>query len=156
MSLEILPAYDHLDNIRMLFTEYVQMLGVDLSFQSYDEEFAQLPGKYSIPEGMLLVAKYNEKPAGCVAYRKFDSTTCEMKRLYVRPEFRGRKIGLFLVEKSIAAARTAGYKRMFLETFETLDKSVAIYRKQGFQEILPYYFNPYPGVLSFELNLVKG
>lgn len=85
MSLEILPAYDQLDNIRMLFSEYVQMLGVDLSFQKYDEEFAQLPGKYSTPDGMLLIARHNEKPAGCVAYRQIDSRTCEMKRLYVQP-----------------------------------------------------------------------
>lgn len=155
MPLEISHAYDQLDNIRMLFTEYVQMLGVDLSFQKYDEEFARLPGKYSTPEGMLLIAQYNESPAGCVAYRRFDSTTCEMKRLYVKPEFRGKKIGVSLVEKCIAEAKVAGYKCMLLDTLETLDNSIAIYRKQGFREILPYYINPYPGVLYFELNLTE-
>ena len=155
MPLEIFPAYDQLDNIRMLFTEYVQMLGVDLSFQKYDEEFARLPGKYSTPDGMLLIAHYNEKPAGCMAYRRFDSTACEMKRLYVRPEFRGKKIGVSLVEQCLAAAKAVGYKRMLLDTLETLDKSVAIYRRQGFRETLPYYPNPYPGVLYFELNLAE-
>lgn len=153
MQIEIRPAYDAIDTVRQLFGEYVAALGMDLAFQGFDEEFAGLPGKYAPPRGRLLLAFCDGKPAGCVAMRERDETACEMKRLFVRPEYRGLKIGLALVERVVAEAKEIGYAGIVLDTHTTMTKSVALYRGLGFYEIPPYYHNPYPDVVFLRLDL---
>lgn len=152
-TLSIRPAYNDLPEVRELFTEYVNMLGVDLSFQSYAEELANLPGKYSPPRGRLYLAWRGDSAAGVIGLRPYDGQACEMKRLYVRPAHRGKKIGRALVDKIIAEARQEGYSRMILDTLLSLEHAVQIYKDVGFYETEPYYHNPYPGVGYFRLDL---
>src|ERR1700683_1424905 len=139
---------------RELFLEYAQSLGFSLCFQGFDKELAELPGDYAPPEGRLLLAEYEGRLASCVALHKLDSGVCEMKRLYLRPEFRGRGLGRVLAERIIAEARQIGYRRMRLDTVEPVMKdAVAMYRKLGFKEIAPYGANPIAGALYMELEL---
>ena len=140
--------------IRELFLEYSQSLGFSLCFQSFDKELAGLPGDYAPPEGRLLLATHDRAPAGCVALHKLDSGICEMKRLYVRPQFRGKGLGRALAERVIADAQQIGYKRLRLDTVEPMMRSaVAMYRRLGFREIAPYRENPIAGALYMELQL---
>lgn len=139
---------------RELFLEYAKSLGFSLCFQNFDQELAGLPGCYSPPEGRLLLAKYDGQLAGCVALHKLEDGICEMKRLYLRPQFRGRGLGRLLAERIIAEARDIGYQRMRLDTVEPVMKdAVAMYRTFGFQEIAPYCANPIAGALYMELEL---
>ena len=139
---------------RELFFEYAQSLGFSLCFQDFDKELADLPGKYAPPSGRLLLAESDAQLAGCIALRKLDDTICEMKRLYVRPQFRGRGLGRALTDRIIAEARQIGYTRMRLDTVEPVMKdAVAMYRKIGFVEIAPYCANPMAGALYMELQL---
>jgi len=139
---------------RELFLEYAQSLGFSLCFQNFDQELADLPGDYAPPAGRLLLAELDVQLAGCVALHKLDSAICEMKRLYLRPQFRGNGFGRLLTEKIIAEARLIGYERMRLDTVEPVMKdAVAMYRKFGFKDIAPYRPNPNPGVLYLELQL---
>ncbi len=153
MSLKIKPAYADIDQVRLLFGEYTSMLGVDLAFQNYDDELNNLPGDYALPDGRLYIAEYDGCPAGCVALRPFDQHTCEMKRLFVRPEFRGKRIGLALIKTIIADARELNYKAVVLDTLKSLTHSVALYKQLGFHEIEPYCFNPLPNALFFRFEL---
>ena len=138
---------------RRLFEEYAASLDVDLCFQGFAQELATLPGKYSPPEGRLLLAVEEGKPAGCVALRPFGSGVCEMKRLYVRPEFRGTGIGRRLVEQIIAEARSAGYERIRLDSLSSMTSAIALYRQFGFRDIPSYRDNPIQGSLFLELPL---
>ena len=139
---------------RELFLEYAKSLGFSLCFQNFDEELAELPGDYAPPEGRLLLAEYKGRLAGCVALHKLESGICEMKRLYLRPQFRGKGLGRILADRIIAEGRHIGYKRMRLDTVGPLMKdAVAMYRKLGFQEIPAYRPNPNPGTLYMELRL---
>lgn len=139
---------------RELFLEYAQSLGFSLCFQNFDQELAGLPGDYARPQGRLLLAEYEGKIAACVALHKLDSTICEMKRLYLRPAFRGKGLGRVLAERIIAEARQIGYQRMRLDTVEPVMKdAVAMYRKLGFKEIAPYRENPIVGAMYMELEL---
>jgi putative acetyltransferase len=139
---------------RELFLEYAQSLGFSLCFQSFDQELATLPGHYAPPEGRLLLAMYEGQVAGCVALHKLETGICEMKRLYLRPQFRGMKLGRVLVGRIIAEARQIGYQRMRLDTVEPVMKdAVAMYRQIGFREIPPYCANPIAGALYMELDL---
>jgi GNAT superfamily N-acetyltransferase len=140
--------------VRELFLEYAQSLGFSLCFQNFDQELAELPGDYAPPAGRLLLAEYDAQLAGCVALHKLDSAICEMKRLYLRPQFRGQGLGRLLAERIIAEARHIGYERMRLDSVEPVMKdAVAMYRRFGFKEIAPYRPNPNPGVLYLELQL---
>ena len=137
-----------------LFLEYAQSLGFSLCFQNFDQELANLPGDYAPPEGCLLLAMQDGQPAGCVALHKLDGENCEMKRLYVRPQFRGHGLGLALAERVIADARQIGYKYLRLDTVEPVMRAaVAMYRRLGFREIAPYRPNPIEGALYMELQL---
>ncbi len=139
---------------RELLLEYAKTLGFDLCFQSFDKELSGLPGDYALPDGRLLLAEFDRELAGCGALRRLDPQTCEMKRLYLRPKFRGKGLGRILAGKLIADARTTGYKRMRLDTVEPVMKAaVSMYRDLGFREISPYRENPISGALYMELIL---
>ena len=139
---------------RELFFEYAQSLGFSLCFQNFDHELAALPGDYAPPEGRLLLAEFAGQLAGCVALHKLESSICEMKRLYLRPQFRGQGLGHVLADGIIAEARQIGYQRMRLDTVEPVMKdAVAMYRKIGFQDIAPYRANPIGGAMYMELQL---
>jgi ribosomal protein S18 acetylase RimI-like enzyme len=137
-----------------LFLEYAKSLGFSLCFQDFDKELANLPGDYAPPEGRLLLAEYNGQLAGCVALHKLEADICEMKRLYLRPQFRGKGLGRLLADRIVVEAREMGYKSMRLDTVEPVMKdAVAMYRKLGFKEIPAYRPNPNPGTLYMELLL---
>jgi putative acetyltransferase len=139
---------------RELFLEYAQSLGFSLCFQNFDQELAALPGDYAPPEGRLLLAECDGQLAGCVALHKLEPGICEMKRLYLRPQFRGRGLGRALADRIIAEARHIGYRRMRLDTVEPVMKdAVAMYRKLGFKEVDPYRPNPIAGAMYMELEL---
>jgi len=143
-----------IDQVRELFLEYEQSLGVKLCFQNFEQELAGLPGHYAPPDGRLLLAEYEGKLAGCVALRKWEAGICEMKRLYLRPSFRGKGLGRTIAEKIIAEARNIGYQCMRLDTIEPVMKdAVEMYRKLGFREIAPYRSNPIAGAMYMELQL---
>jgi putative acetyltransferase len=143
-----------IEEARELFLEYARSLGFSLCFQSFDQELAGLPGDYAPPDGRLLLAKYREQLAGCAALHKLEPRVCEMKRLYLRPQFRGRGLGRLIAEGVIAEARAIGCGKMRLDTVEpVMPNAVAMYRRLGFKEIEPYRANPIAGALYFELEL---
>jgi len=153
MSLQIQPAYAELDKIRDLFTEYQVTMRLDLRFQNFEEELALLPGKYALPYGRLYTAMFNGNLAGCIALRAIDKERCEMKRLYVRAQFRKLGIGRALVEKIIDDAKNIGYLRMLLDTSASLQDAISLYRTLGFVDIDPYYNNPNDNIVYLGLDL---
>lgn len=142
---------------RELFEEYAQSLGFSLCFQGFDKELAGLPGDYASPGGGLWLAEVDGKVAGCVALHALSRQgegTCEVKRLFVRPEYRGQKVGKQLMDAALGEARRIGYRRMLLDTVSgKMDRAIAMYREYGFREIPAYRENPQPGVLYMELDL---
>jgi len=145
---------EHIEQTRALFLEYAASLGFSLCFQSFDEELKSLPGAYAAPSGRLLIVQCEQQAAGCVALRKLEDNICEMKRLYVRPAYRGHGLGRILVERVIAEARAIGYERMRLDTVaSSMQDAVELYRRMGFKEIAPYRANPIAGALYMELLL---
>jgi len=138
---------------REIFLRYSRSLDFDLSFQEFAAEMAGLPGGYASPTGRLLLALIENKIAGCVALRKIGDGICEMKRLFVDPDQRGKRIGRILAEAIIREAWTLGYRRMRLDTVPSMVSAIGLYRSWGFEEIPPYCFNPVPGAKFFELRL---
>jgi ribosomal protein S18 acetylase RimI-like enzyme len=154
VELEQAESPTQIASIRELFLEYARSLSFKLCFQSFDQELASLPGDYAPPDGRLLLATVGESSVGCVALRKFANDVCEMKRLYVRPQFRGKGLGKILAQRVIADAREIGYKKLRLDTVESdMAAAIAMYRMLGFREIAPYRVNPIEGALYMELEL---
>jgi ribosomal protein S18 acetylase RimI-like enzyme len=141
---------------RALFLEYAESLGFDLGFQDFEAELRGLPGDYAPPGGVLLLARVAKEAVGCVGLRPLAPETCEMKRLYVRPEARAGGAGRALAEAVIEVGRELGYRRMRLDTVPTMTAARALYRSLGFREIEPYRFNPIPGTSFMELDLAAG
>lgn len=146
---------EHLDCIRELFKEYEKSLGFNLDFQNFEKELAKLPGEYAAPDGCLLLAFYGKSIAGCAGLRKLGQGICEMKRMYVRPNFRGKGIGRAMSVRIIEIARAIGYKHMRLDTIDTMRTAISLYKSLGFKKIKPYRYNPVNGASYMELLLVK-
>jgi ribosomal protein S18 acetylase RimI-like enzyme len=147
------PRAAELEEARRLVEEYVESLGIDLGFQQIEQELGEFPGAYGPPEGTLLLAYAGGEAAGCVAVRSLEGDCCEMKRLYVRPAFRGRGLGRALAAAALEAARQLGYGRMRLDTLPEMEAARELYRRLGFKEIAPYRFNPTPGTAFMEREL---
>lgn len=160
MSVKIIPAYDFPEEIRTLFAEYTDFLIKNdtefaeyLQIQNYDAELQNLNTKYGLPAGRLYLAYYDGELAGCIGLKKIDMNNCEMKRLYVRPQFRGKHIGRMLAEKIIHDAREIGYKHMLLDTLSFLKSAVFMYKKLGFYEIDSYNDSPMDTSIYMKLDL---
>lgn len=153
------PAIEHaagpedVEAVRGLFLEYQESLGIDLCFQGFDREVAELPGDYTRPAGCLLVARDDGAAVACVGLRRLDAATCEMKRLYVRPSHRGLGLGRALAEAVISEARLVGYVRMRLDTLPSMSEAAVLYERLGFRDIEPYAENPVPGARFLQLDL---
>ncbi len=158
-SLELVtPATpEEFDLVRDIFREYAQGLGVDLCFQQFDRELAELPGEYAAPRGALLLAKVDGEIAGCCALRPMDNSdypnASEMKRLYVRNRFRNFGLGRELAQSILDAARKAGYSSVLLDTLDDMEAARVLYEELGFEEIPPYYHNPIPGAHYLKADL---
>ncbi|MBG9789148.1 GNAT family N-acetyltransferase [Brevibacillus laterosporus] len=146
-----IEEYQH-QQVRELFIEYVDSLGIDLSFQNIESELQNIPGEYASPEGCILLAMYDEQPAGCVALRKIDEKTCEMKRLYVKPDLKGKGIGRDLALAIIEEAKNIGYRYIRLDTLPSMKPAISLYHSLGFYSIEPYRFNPVQGTKYMELK----
>jgi ribosomal protein S18 acetylase RimI-like enzyme len=154
MKLKQVETFDEIAQTRELFEEYSAWLNVDLCFQGFENELRELPGAYQPPNGRLLLAMNKDVMAGCIALRKIGDETCEMKRLYVRPAFRGLGVGRKLVVAIIQEAHAIGYGRMRLDTLpHAMKEAISLYHSFGFREIEPYYANPVEGTLYMELDL---
>jgi len=144
------------EEARGLFQEYADSLGADLCFQNFEHELKNLRDIYGAPTGCLLLARSNDSIIGCVAFRRFDDAGCEMKRLYVKPAARGMNVGRRLTVEIIHRARSAGYRRMVLDTLPGLQAAQALYQSLGFRDIKPYYASPVESALYMELDLLEN
>lgn len=147
------PTHPNLAATRELLREYQHSLGIDLCFQDFENELAQLPGKYLPPDGRLYAAFVEEELAGSVALRRHDAVSAEMKRLYLRAEFHGLGLGKLMAQHIIEDARQAGYQRILLDTLPSMQAAQTLYEKLGFRETKAYVFNPVAGVRYLALNL---
>lgn len=156
-SLDTPTTPEALDAVRQLFQEYARQLGVDLCFQNFAQELRELPGEYAAPRGALLVARIGDAWAGCCALRPLDTAdypnAAEMKRLFVRPDYRGLGLGRLLAEAILDAARQRGYDCVLLDTLDDMEAARALYAELGFEEIPPYYFNPIAGAHYLKATL---
>lgn len=159
-NINIVPAYDKPEEIGLLFSEYTDLLIANdhsfqkyLDIQNYDEEINHLESKYGMPDGRLYIAYCDGELAGCIGLRKIDRQSCEMKRLYVRPGFRGKKIGSLLVEKIITDAKEIGYSYMLLDTLPFLQSAIHMYKRHGFYEIESYNDSPMETSIYMKLDL---
>jgi putative acetyltransferase len=145
---------EQIETARELFKEYAASLAIDMCFQSFDQELQTLPGKYAPPDGRLLLAYVDDELIGCIALRKLDNRTCEMKRLFLRPNYRGKGYGRTMIENLIEQARDIGYQRMWLDSLPgKMDAAISLYREFGFKDIPAYYENPLEGVVYLERSL---
>ena len=154
-STRIEPALapEAIEAVRALLAKYFEWIALPLEFQYIERELADLPGRYTAPEGGLWLSTCAGEPAGCVAFRRWDADTAEAKRLYTRPRFQGRGLGARLLDAMIAAARQAGYRRMILDTLPRMTAAQRLYERRGFMPIELYYANPIPGALFFGRDL---
>lgn len=160
MEIEIVSAYERAEEVRGLFSEYMKML-VDndpsfkeyLEIQQYDKELEDFEAKYGMPDGRMYVLYYCGKLAGCIALRKIDNSNCELKRLYIKPEFRGNGLGRMLVERLISDAREIGYKYMLLDTLPFLRTAIRMYKNIGFYEIEKYNNSPMDTTIYMRFDL---
>ncbi|MEM7105055.1 MAG: GNAT family N-acetyltransferase [Bacteroidota bacterium] len=137
-----------------LFREYADYIGIDLSFQNFEEELSSVQDQYVRPAGVLFLAYANgDKLSGCFAIRKLEKEVCELKRMYVRPAARGLGVGKLMMKKGIETARALGYQKMRLDTLPSMKAAIHVYTKAGFYEIEPYRFNPIEGTRYFEIDL---
>lgn len=160
MRIELIPAYSHPAEVGILFKEYTDMLVAGdpsfreyLDLQHYGEELRHLEEKYGPPGGRLYLAYWDGELAGCIGLRRMDDQNCEMKRLYVRPAFRGKGVGATLVERVIADAREMGYAHMLLDTLPFLESAIGMYRRFGFYEIARYNDSPMDAAVYMRLDL---
>lgn len=157
VSLRSAQFPDDLQTVRDLFLDYQAGLGIDLCFQGFEAELANLPGDYAAPTGALLLALVDGEPAGCCALRPLQNSdhlnACEMKRLFVRPAFRGFGLGRLLVERVLSEGQLAGYTTMLLDTLSDMETARALYQEAGFVEVAPYYHNPIPGAHYLKVDL---
>lgn len=160
VNIELVYGYDRPEEVRVLFEEYTNMLVANdpsfqeyLDLQNYEEETGHLKEKYGMPEGRLYLIYCDGVIAGCIGLRKIDDDSCEMKRLYIRPEFRGRKLSEFLLETLIQDAREIGYKNMLLDTLPFLQSAIHLYQKYGFYEIESYNNSPMDTSIYMKLDL---
>lgn len=157
MTLTIHPLTDpefDLEELKALFHEYNAFIGIDLGFQNFEAELDALPGKYHpLKSGQLYLARWNGEPAGCAAIYQIQLGTCELKRLYVKPQFQGFRIGKTLLAHTIQDARQLGYRQMVLDSLRRMSSAQGLYQKMGFREIQPYNHNPYPDVYYMALDL---
>lgn len=144
---------DMIKEVKQLFLEYAQSLKIDLTFQNFEEEFKALPGKYGPPDGVLILALVDGKEVGCVALHKISENICEMKRFYVRDNYRGLGIGNKLIVMIIEEAKKLRYSYMRLDTLPTMKKAQELYKSFGFYDIAPYIYNPIKGTRYMELKL---
>ncbi len=147
------PHHMQLPALRELLLEYQRWTGVDLCFQDFEREMQELPGAYAPPDGRLYLAWVESEVAGCIALRRHDAQTGEMKRLYVRPAYQGKGLGRLLAEYIMLDARQIGYQRLLLDTLPIMQSAQAMYAKLGFQEISAYIHNPVEGVKYMALDL---
>lgn len=153
MRIRTAVSAEDIEVIRKLFREYQNSLGIDLGFQNFESELAELPGKYAPPEGRLYLAFEDQQVVGCAGLRKIEDDVCELKRLYVPPRNRGRGIGRQLALQALNDAREIGYGRMRLDTLPSMGPAQEMYRTLGFKPIAPYTNNPIEGTLFLELRL---
>ncbi len=158
-TVDIIAAHapHHIEAARLIFQEYAATLAIDLCFQQFDQELSALPGDYAAPSGALLLAMVGDEVGGCCAMRPLTdvdyANACEMKRLYVRPAFRGRHLGRLLAEQILDAARQAGYDCILLDTLSDMEAARTLYEDLGFQEVPPYYHNPIAGAHYLKAQL---
>ena len=160
MDIKIVHGYEYKDDVKSLFSEYTSMLIENesdfkdyLKIQNYDDELENLQLKYGLPDGRIYLVYCDEILAGCIALRKIDDNNCEMKRLYVKPDFRGQHMGKVLVDRIIEDAKEIGYKHMLLDTFPFLKTAIQIYENCGFYEIPSYNNSPMDGLVYMKLDL---
>ena len=153
MIMELVTKGPQISQVIAIFREYQLSLGVDLCVQNFEEEPSDLPGKYAPPGGRLYLAYVDGQLAGCIALRAFQENQCEMKRLYIRPQYRRQSLGRILADKVIDDARTIGYRQMLLDTLPSMTSAQELYRSLGFYEIKPYCYNPVEGTFYLRLDL---
>lgn len=154
IAIEKISSEQDLEDVKQLFREYANFLQVDLCFQGFEAELAKLPAKYAEPEGSIFLAKVNGQPAGCIALWKLEEGVCEMKRLFVKPEFQGLGLGKQLVNILLEEAKNKGYIKMKLDTLRRLQSANYLYKSLDFIETLPYNFNPEEDIVYFEKAIV--